>query len=251
MFGWLKNKKAAEPVETSPGGSAIYKYDEPQKEGLRMPEAVGVYAEEIEAHFATLYPDRAHNVLHEMISDLIHVDVHILRPSAEEAFFVIYTTGMSDLPMCVPDAMPGADTYKHAELFMYLPPTWDPQKALEMDGDQPNENFWPISFIKYLARFPHECRTWLGEGHTIPNGPDYVPILPSSQMSAFVLLGFQGELGEMQAKDGQMVRFYMLQPLSRAETEYKLQHGMNALMARFEEKDVPLVADINRKSLIY
>ena len=251
MFGFFKKKKPQEPIEVSPGGSTIYKYEEREETGLRTPEAVGLYAEEIEAHFAAQFPDREHNVLHEIVSDLVHIDVHILRPSAEEDFFVLYTTGMSDFPMNVPRVLPGADTYRHAELFLYLPPTWDPAKALETDGDQPNEHFWPISFIKYLARFPHEYRTWLAEGHTIPNGPDYVPLLPGSQMSAFVLLGFQGDLGEMQAKDGQTLRFYMLQPLSRAETEYKLQHGMDALAVRFQEKDIPLVIDLGRKSLIY
>jgi len=251
MFGLFKKKKPAEPVEMSPGGSAIYKYDEPQGGELRVPEAVGVYAEEIEAHFMTQFPGRECDVLHEIISDLVHIDVHVMRPTSADDFFVIYTTGMSDLPMHVPPEMPGAETYRHAELFLYLPSDWDPKKALTMDGDLPNENFWAISFLKYLARFPHEYQTWLGAGHTIPNGPDYTPILPDSQMSAFVLLDLGEALSEMTAKGGQTVRFFMLQPLSRAETEYKLRHGMDALISRFQEKNVSLVADLGRKSLIY
>ena len=251
MFGIFKNKKKPpKPIGTSPGGSTIYKYDERQDPGLRIPAVSGVYVEEVEAYFAALFPDSEHSVLHEIASDLIHVDVHVLSPSAAHDYYVIFTTGMSDLPMCVPPEMPDADTYKHAELFMYLPPDWDPKKALEMDGDTPNENFWPLSFIKYLARLPHEYQTWLGEGHTIPNGPNYTPILPNSRMSAFVLIELEAP-SETQAKDGQTLRFYMVQPLSEAETEYKLEHGMDALTARFAEKNVPLVADIHRKSLIY
>ena len=35
--------------------------------------------------------------------------------------------------------------------------------------DLPYERFWPIQMLKFLARFPHEYKTWLGWGHTIPN----------------------------------------------------------------------------------
>jgi hypothetical protein len=42
----------------------------------------------------------------------------------------------------------------------------------------------------------------------------------------------------------------MVMPITEAETEFKLEQGMDALMARFDEHDVPMVIDMFRKSCV-
>ncbi|MFR3751255.1 MAG: suppressor of fused domain protein [Enterocloster sp.] len=111
------------------------------------------------------------------------------------------------------------------------------------------EEYWPIGLIKYLARFPHEYSTWLGWGHTIPNGPDYEPLAPDTGMGGVVLVQTGGDMGSMEAKDGRKVNFYMVIPAYREEIEYKLEYGMEALDKRFSEGNLPMVLDIHRPNL--
>ena len=107
--------------QTSPGGSPIYRYEEPEKQGWRPPTAYGTYAEEISAHFEELFPGRECFVFHEIISDLVHIDVNIMRPTEKQSFYVVYTTGMSDLPMTLPDEIADREELEYAEVFLLLP----------------------------------------------------------------------------------------------------------------------------------
>ena len=96
---------APETEEYTPGGSAVYRYQTPEDQGFRPPEDVCVSMEEIEKHMDGIFPNWEGFVYHEIISDLVHIDVHILR-SPEGDCQVLYTTGMSDLPMSQPDEKP-------------------------------------------------------------------------------------------------------------------------------------------------
>ena len=58
----------------------------------------------------------------------------------------------------------GAET--RAELMIALPAEWK-----LADSQLEDERwYWPIRNLKALARLPHEYETWLGFGHTVPNG---------------------------------------------------------------------------------
>jgi len=246
MLDRFKKKKD----EVSPGGSTIYKYDEVGDKEWRAPVAYGEFAEDVNKHFETLFPGRETFVFHEIVSDLVHIDVNVMKPSEKDNFYVIYTTGMSDLPMSVPEELKDHEDLSYAELFMFLPASWDPGELLAISTDMPYENFWPIQWIKFLARFPHEYKTWLGWGHTIPNGADYEPILDDSEMSGMLLDEPNENFSPITVKGGTKLHFYMVVPVSKAETEYKLEYGMEALTEKFAEQDLPLVIDIHRKSII-
>lgn len=242
------NKQHRE-VGTSPGGSTLYEYDDLKNTGWRPPEAYGAYVEDVEKHFQELFPGRESTVFHEIMSDLVHIDVHIMKPTDEKPFYVVYTTGMSDLPMTLPEEI--AEEYKHlerAELFIMLPETWDPGAEHSVSTDIPYEQYWPIHMLKYLARFPHEYGTWLGWGHTIPNGPDYEPFLEGCGMGGFVLLELDENFSPLKTADGTPVHLYMVAPAYREEIEYKLEHGMNALDELFAKNDLPLVVDLQREN---
>jgi hypothetical protein len=241
-------KKHDGPVtdEYSPGGSPIYRYEDHEDAGFQPPVECGVYAREIEAHFEALFPDRGSFVYHEIISDLVHVDVHILRPKEEGDFYVLYTTGMSDLPMTLPEEISDREDLKRAELFMFLPGDWNVGEEMEKSDDLPYENYWPINVLKFLARFPHEYKTWLGFGHTMPNGPDYAPFCEGVGFGGVVLSWFGGDLGRMETEDGRDILLYYVIPAYKEEIEYKLKYGMEGLDERFKENELPLVLDIRR-----
>ena len=53
-------------------------------------------------------------------------------PAATEKqdFYVLYTTGMSDLPMTLPDELSDREDLKYAELYLFLPGSWDMGRSL-------------------------------------------------------------------------------------------------------------------------
>jgi hypothetical protein len=239
-------KRVPKIEEVTKGGSHVYQYGEKEFEGWRPPEEHGVYAEEINQYFKALYPNREELVHHELISDLIHIDVNIMKPTEDDPFYVLYTTGMSDLPMNLPEEISEKETFQFGELFMYLPDTWNYGGDGQLSSDIPDSEYWPIHLIKYLARFPHEYETWLGWGHTIPNGPEYAPLCEDTEMGGVVIGQLNGEFEAMEADDGNRINFFMVIPAYREEIEYKLEHGMSALDKRFGQGGLPLILDIHR-----
>lgn len=60
-------------------------------------------------------------VLHEIRSEIVHVDVHVVPPCLERPSWFLFTAGMSALPMRVPDNM---GLVSRAELSVMLPAWW-------------------------------------------------------------------------------------------------------------------------------
>lgn len=242
FFARFRKKK-----DVSPGGSRIYRYGE-EPDYTEIPEGSGKYAQEVTAHFEKLFPGRKSGVLQEVVSEYVRLEVHILRPTAEQDFFVLYTTGMSDRPMSIPQDIPEKDRERLelAELYMMLPGDW---KLVE--GESPTQEvYWPILLMKFLARFPHEYKTWLAGGHTVPNGPDYEPYDPATAMGGTVLVGGgEGTLGHLDAQDGRRINLLCVMPAYKEEIEYKLKYGMEALDKLFQEQEVGPVLDLRRPNL--
>ena len=227
-------------LDESPGGSKIHRHEDNKSNDGSIPEKSCVYLDEVCAHFDKLHPGRKTLVLHEIVSSFVHIDVHVMYPTAEEDFFVIFTTGMSDLPMSIPEGLGEAKDWAFAEVYMHLPSSWNPE------GEMTQENFWAVELLKFVARMPHVYSTWLGDGHTIPNGPNYEPFLVGSALSAVCLVG----MGRFEAADGNSINTYYVAPLTRTETEFKLEQGMGALMELFDKNKVKLVVDAFRGSCV-
>lgn len=242
FFDRFRKKK-----DISPGGSKIYRYGA-EPDYTEIPEESGKYAQEVTARFEKLFPGRQSGVLREVVSEYVQLDVHILRPTAEQNFFVVYTTGMSDRPMTIPQDIPAKDreSLELAELYMMLPGDW----KLEEGAPPTQEVYWPILLMRFLARFPHEYKSWLASGHTVPNGPDYDPYDASTALGGAVLVGGgEGELGHLTAKDGRRINLLCVMPAYKEEVEYKLKYGMEALDKLFQAHEVSPVLDIHRPNL--
>src|SRR5439155_11079655 len=119
------------------------------------------------------YVGKVEHVFHEIVSDLVHVDVHLIPPQPNREFVTLVTSGMSDRPMTLP---PGCDAPAYAELLLCLPPDW----PLEQEDFKDEAKFWPVRLLKFLARLPHEYDTWLSFGHTVPHGDPPEPFADST-----------------------------------------------------------------------
>lgn len=235
--------------ETTPGGSRIYKHEEPEETSFR-PGEVTTYMEEIDAHFTKLFPKRKSTVFHEILSDLIHIDVFVMEPTKKEPFYVLYTSGMSALPMTLPDDL--AKEYKileRAEIMLFLPADWNMKDVMENKKVDDND-YWPIYMMKTLARFPHDYKTWLSHGHTIPNGDEYELYASNTKFSGIMLVGLSDNISLLKTKDGNAINFYMMTPLYKEETEYKLEKGAEKLIEKLVKiADNPWILDIKRENV--
>ncbi|GAA0076979.1 suppressor of fused domain protein [Clostridium sp. CTA-5] len=218
---------------TSEDGTNIYSYKGSVNEEDNV--AFTPYAEEITKHFNEVFPGRQSSTFHELISDIVHIDITIMEPIENQPFKVLFTTGMSSMPMTLPDEIPEdeRDLYSRSELMMFLPADWD----LTEQSIKDENNYWPIRLMKQMARFPHEYNTWFSYGHTVPNYETYDPYAENTGLNGIVFNMFKEEISVINTKDGNRINIYYVLPLYKEEIEYKLQNGMDALMEKLDSVD--------------
>ncbi|MDR1105312.1 MAG: suppressor of fused domain protein, partial [Treponema sp.] len=162
------------------------------------------------------------NVFHELESPDIHVDILRLDPVPGRNYFVLVTQGMGAHRMNVPPEL--ENIRDRAELLICLPPGWD------FDNLDDENNYWPIRWLKIMARLPGNEDTWLGWGHTVPCGG---PFSDNTKLCAMMLLSpgaFDRRSGECRMPDGSIVNFYQMVPLYGEETDLKVQKGVNVVL---------------------
>jgi hypothetical protein len=229
--------------ETSESGAPIYRY-KPREESLVPPDMQDSNLEEISAHIEE-HVGKVATVFHEIISDVVHVDIHPVQPTSERPYWTLITSGMSDLPMSAP---PGAEEFAYAELMLCLPKTWKMDQK-EWDDEA---HYWPIRWLKLCARFPHLYHTWLFWGHTIPNGDPPEPFASGTAMCG-MLLGtprtVPDDFTRLPIRDDKVIHFLALYPIYQGEMELKLKEGTERLDELFETHKVTELLNPRRKEV--
>src|SRR4051812_14374162 len=124
----------------------IVRHDTPGEHAADFPPAqlTTVQMEAIGAHIEK-YVGKHDNVLHEIISEGIHLDVIPIEPFKKNRAKTFVTMGMSARPMKVPSRQ----IPSRAELCVVLPEEWPTdQKSLSAPG---GKNYWPIRGLKEVA----------------------------------------------------------------------------------------------------
>ena len=158
------------------------------------------------------------------------VGLCVIAPAQARPYYTVVTCGMGARPMHVPRDM---QEFDRAELVFMLPEGWD-------INDPDESGYWPLRWLKLLARLPREEESWLGWGHTVPNGE---PFAENTRLSSILLLdayepeGIDLPAGEdfgcCSLPEGRPVRFYQCFALYDEELDYLLEHGAQALLERF------------------
>ena len=215
-------------LKKNKSGTITYTYD---KEKLSSDVPPTKYIKEIENHFNKVFPGHKCTVFHEIASEVVHIDVHILTPNEKEPFYILYTTGMSDLPMTMPEQIPEEmkEELQYAEMMIFLPEYWDFSHLSQCE-----DNYFPIRLLKALARFPHIYHSWLGYGHTIASDMNYTPYAENTGLNASFLYQLKNGISEMKTKDGNIINFYFIVPIYKEEVEYKLEYGADALLEKLD-----------------
>jgi hypothetical protein len=147
--------------------------------------------------------------------------------------WTVVTCGMSTQRLNVPaDAV---DAAVRAELISYVP-------SIE------REFTW---WLAWLAEFPFIDQTWIGSGHTISSN---APLFPHSELRHFLflppLVRAHRDMGARVRVAGDRVDLWWVVPITDAEREFKLKHGIDALLDVFQAQHLPLVLNPGRRSLV-
>lgn len=231
------------PVEVTSGGSVVHCHEpghrdwQPAMGNDRLVERI---TEHIETHLGSI-----DGVLHEIVSDLVHVDIHCIEPTEDRPFRSLITSGMSERPMSVPD---DARDLRHLELMLCLPADWPMSQEALADEN----NYWPIRWLKRLARFPHEFDTWLFDGHTIPNGEPPANLADNNAFRGWIVMPprLAPDLFCKLEEEGEpTIHFAAVYPLYEEELQLKLEFGTEVLFERLVQQGVTELIDVERPNV--
>ena len=218
----LSPERWEETIGETNGGFSPELYEE---------EEIDALEEHIRRHFGEF-----ESVFHELISPDIHVDIAVIPPTGERNFYTLVTMGMGAHRMAVPEELSDRQLDR-AEMVVCLPPDWEIENSEEVC-------YWPLRWLKIMARLPGEQETWLGWGHPVPAGG---PLAENTKLSCMLLVDpytVDGEGLACEMPDGSLVRFYQLFPIYEDEMNFKIEHGASALLERFGR--ISPVVDVNR-----
>jgi tetratricopeptide (TPR) repeat protein len=198
----------------------------------------------IESHIEKTF-GKYKNVLHEIVSPDIHVDICVIEPTEKRNYYTLVTMGMGAHKMNVPPELK-AEKIDRAELLITLPPDWDLQSTDET-------YYWAIRWLKIMARLPIEHETWLGWGHTVSNGEPFAENTELSGMLVTIPDCFGEKSTSCKLPNKDVVRFYQLAPLYEDEMQYKIENGAFSLLELFRlafGNNWNGVVEITRKNVI-
>lgn len=187
---------------------------------------------------------------HELFSDLVHLDVAMWMPTPARPMYTFATAGMSDLRMSVPDGARESGSTDRAELVVCLPSGWPvPYPPAPWDTNA----YFPIRWLKTLARLPHEHRTWLGYGHSVPNEDPPAPLSMDTFLCGWLLLPpttLPGSFQTLALPDNERLDLFGIVAVHRDELDQKLNHGVETLLEGFSCRGVNEFLDLRRGSVV-
>lgn len=185
-------------------------------------------------------------VLHEIVSDDLHIDLHLVASDRKRPFELVVTSGMSERPMVTP---PGKTEYRFAELSILLKQGW----SLDQRSFGDENIYWPFRLLKNLARFPHQAGTWLFYSHTLAGSEPPESYASGTQLCAAIIVpsaSLRESFYQMRRRDGGTTYFLSVLPIHADELAFARRAGSEALLDEFERQNVSDVVDPHRPSVL-
>jgi len=182
----------------------------------------------------------AARILEEPDARTVRIDLSLHAPTSGRPYFTLATLGVSDRPLSVPH---GAEAWRQLELVAYLPQHW------RFDDEAAR---WPLRLLRKLGRFAHEYATFFAPGHTVPNGNPIRPFVPGSQLDTALLIeaSYEDPRFTQALLMGRAPSFLNVVPITSAECELKLEHGVDALLRLAAQQHLTPVIDARRRCLV-
>jgi hypothetical protein len=229
MESWFNKKKA-------PDGINIIRHEDVETK-LGVTKGMAGFAQARETVYERLF-GKPLSVSHELLPLVPHIDLYIFKRSqGNREVYSLVTSGMSDLEMMLPR---GADkgVPKRVELIFYC--------------SEPRDEY--ISTLRWVAHFPHDSKSWLGHGHTVPNGNPPAPFWENTELDTLFFLPPIVKKDQTLPSElnlgGEPVHFLWVVPLTTAECNFKLTRGFDAMLNIFQQNRHPHVFDPHRRSYV-
>ena len=222
--------------ERSPSGVQIHRHNEKVSQFPAHSQDMQAIEAHVEKHLGPIS-----NVLREVASDAVHIDVLHVPPTETRPVHTLVTMGMSARPMPVPS---GVDSPRYLELMMTLPRSWRVNEADDRWS-------WPIRQLKFLARMPHLYKTWLGWGHTVPNDDPPKPLAPNTKLCGAIIvpsLLVPEDFFELKIA-AHTIAFFGVVPLYKEEMQLKLDRGADVLFEKLIDAGIKDLIDPSRRNV--
>jgi hypothetical protein len=228
-------------IESSGGAQSIAKHPiSPPSETppVRNAENHAAIVAHVQAHIGKV----AH-VFQEVVSPVLFVDVLVVEPTPERNWHTLVTSGMSSRAMSVPA---GAEDFRYAEVMLCLPADW----KLDPESLNHEEHFWPLRWLRLLARNVHQYKTWFGYGHTIPNGDPAAPFAYNTKLCGTLLLPPQSVTQRFNILDtgSKQIHFLAIVPVYKEELELRLNENVKTMIQRLSEAGIDELLNLKRKN---
>lgn len=173
--------------------------------------------------------------------DGMSLSIHVIQPSSSNPNLVLFTTGMSDLPL---EVIPGQESCRLAELVLQLPGSWPHPRTCNDE-----EWLWPIEWLRNLAYLPHSSGQPYPHPATIISSADPPePLGANTKLSCLLLLPDFGPVSPPLQFDDQEIHFYNVVPIYTEERNFEVRYGLEAFLQKFQQLHNPLLIDLNRPS---
>ena len=187
------------------------------------------------------------NVLHEVVSTDIHLDLALIPPQEDRDYYTLCTIGAGAYRMEIErDIRTGYHLSEHSEYIMYLPSDW----KLDSESLKEEDNYWPIRLLNNTARIPVWNETWFTMGHTVgsEDGEPYSEKYPyNSAILTYPAPFVATREDKCNLSSGKTILFHHVLPITQEELEFKNENGTAALLERiFPEGCDEMEVIINR-----
>lgn len=217
----MKNKFTSHLVKNKPGKKKYTWYTEED-----MVELYEFYGE--------LFGDSYTN-LHEIVSNDIHLDVVIYKPSISRQYWTLVTMGAGSHPMKT--TMYDSGGCNRVELVMTLPMDWHLYLPGCDDVASTERCYWPIRWLKDMGRVLISNDSYLDEGHTMEMA-DWKVKESQSGFSSLLVIGpvidSKSEPTYFQFSDGRRLRLLQVTPLYKEELNHKVNTTSDNLLNMFD-----------------
>ncbi|MEW4561967.1 suppressor of fused domain protein [Bremerella sp. JC770] len=233
VVAYLRSKGYKTPEEKQQGQPAIAS----DEEELVLAELAPTVADEVIDYFKQTIGEPETLSVQEMVPTGTPISVHTISPSEDRPFVTMFTTGLSEQRMNVPQ---GQEDFARAELYIQLPATWKYRNFTD-----PNWG-WPQKWLRSMAQYPSHHATWLGGRATlVANEEPPQPLAPNTAFTTLLMLVDR----TFDSQTGDRICLYRLMPLFTEERELEIREGMPALLNALDVANIPFIVDMTRKNV--
>lgn len=245
-----QKEEVVEETTPQPANPVVHLIEESEEDDAETDAGEEIFAvrpnmlNALDLHLDEFFDNEEVVVWEDKREDNLKINVYHIKPSESRNFHLLITSGMSRQPMNVPQ---GFEKWKYAELAAILPEDWDLSKG----GLKDIANYWPLLWLKNLARIPQQYQTWLSYGHSIPNGDPAQPIANTLYEGILILdsVTMPEDFQEVHVGDESLYIFTIV-PVFGDELKLKIDQGLDALLDAFAEAQVPDWIFPNRQSAV-